>query len=229
LRYSKRLARFKALAPSHQKKKIRISPRLHDEVNTCGSYKNEYFIMDLFISQYVYSNHPGVAVLDIGSRVDGLVSHMATFTKVNIVDIRQMDIIIPNISSYIIDLSLPLRTNELSKFQVITSCHALEHFGLGRYGDHIDPNGHEKALASINQFVSLESQFILCVPFGPLDVIYYDCHRSLTIESWKDLLIKSNFLIVDIFVTDGKSWPQNIDKIHECPIRGAVTFITKKC
>jgi hypothetical protein len=33
------------------------------------------------------------------------------------------------------------------------SClHALEHFGLGRYGDPIDPRGHEKGITRWRRF-----------------------------------------------------------------------------
>ncbi len=47
------------------------------------------------------------------------------------------------------------------------SClHALEHFGLGRYGDPIDPLGHEKGLANMAHLLRRGGIFYLSVPIG---------------------------------------------------------------
>jgi SAM-dependent methyltransferase len=47
------------------------------------------------------------------------------------------------------------------------SClHALEHFGLGRYGDPIDPKGHERGLANMARLLKQDGVFYLSVPVG---------------------------------------------------------------
>ena len=47
------------------------------------------------------------------------------------------------------------------------SClHALEHFGLGRYGLPIDPNGYRKGLANLASFLRPGSTLYLSTPIG---------------------------------------------------------------
>jgi hypothetical protein len=45
------------------------------------------------------------------------------------------------------------------------SClHALEHFGLGRYGDPIDPQGHEKGITSMTALLKPDGACHLSIP-----------------------------------------------------------------
>ena len=46
-------------------------------------------------------------------------------------------------------------------FDSISCLHALEHFGLGRYGDMIDPQGYEKGLFNISSYLTLGGKFSL--------------------------------------------------------------------
>ena len=42
----------------------------------------------------------------------------------------------------------------------------LEHIGLGRYGDKLDPDGWSKALASLAQLLQPQGILLLSVPIG---------------------------------------------------------------
>lgn len=47
------------------------------------------------------------------------------------------------------------------------SClHAIEHFGLGRYGDPIDPLGYERGIANMAQLLKSGGRFYLSTPIG---------------------------------------------------------------
>lgn len=47
------------------------------------------------------------------------------------------------------------------------SClHAIEHFGLGGYGDPIDPNGHERGTANMAALLKPGGIFYLSAPIG---------------------------------------------------------------
>jgi hypothetical protein len=47
------------------------------------------------------------------------------------------------------------------------SClHAIEHFGLGRYGDPIDPLGYKKGIANMASLLSTGGVFYLSTPIG---------------------------------------------------------------
>jgi|ETNvirnome_2_300_1030623.scaffolds.fasta_scaffold07676_2 hypothetical protein len=50
---------------------------------------------------------------------------------------------------------------------ILTSLHAMEHFGLGRYGDNIDYFGDQKALKVFKDIICENGYLLLSVPFSP--------------------------------------------------------------
>lgn len=60
-------------------------------------------------------------------------------------------------------LRLPFRDGSLSS---ITCLHVVEHLGLGRYGDLLDPDGCWKGLAEIQRILALDGNLFLSVPVG---------------------------------------------------------------
>lgn len=51
-------------------------------------------------------------------------------------------------------------------FKLITCLHALEHFGLGRYGDRVDYQGDFKALVEFSRVLELRGTLLLSVPYS---------------------------------------------------------------
>ena len=68
-----------------------IYPFLDDYEVNAGNIKNQLFHADLLISQCINKNKPEKH-LDIGSRIDGLVAHVASFRNIDVLDIRNIDI-----------------------------------------------------------------------------------------------------------------------------------------
>ena len=67
---------------------------------------------------------------------------MASFRKIKIIDIRTLDSSQhPNIEFVQLDL---MASTEIEPVDSVSCLHAIEHFGLGRYGDPIDVFGHIK-------------------------------------------------------------------------------------
>jgi SAM-dependent methyltransferase len=60
--------------------------------------------------------------------------------------------------------------------------HTIEHFGLGRYGDPIDPDGHTKGLEQLKQMVKPGGVFYLSTPIGP-ERIEFNAHRVFAPET----------------------------------------------
>ena len=52
------------------------------------------------------------------------------------------------------------------KLKLITCLHALEHFGLGRYGDNIDYQGDLKALVEFNRVLEPGGTLLISVPYS---------------------------------------------------------------
>ena len=57
------------------------------------------------------------------------------------------------------------------------SClHALEHFGLGRYGDPVDPEGFRRGLANMAALLKPDGVFYLSVPIG-IERVEFNANR----------------------------------------------------
>lgn len=82
------------------------------------------------------------------------------------------------------------------------SClHALEHFGLGRYGDPIDPQGHLRGFESLIRMLKPNATFYLSFPIGRPAVEFnahriFDCLEVLTWPS-SELLVLKRFDYID--------------------------------
>ena len=127
-------------------------PILSDYRDTAGVAKGHYFYQDLVVAQRVFLRNPQRHV-DIGSRIDGFVAHVASFREIEMFDIRPLETSAPNIRFTVQDiLELPSHLQEYS--DSVSCLNALEHFGLGRYGDPIDPNGHIKGFENLLDLVS---------------------------------------------------------------------------
>ena len=148
---------------------LNILPCLHDRNDTAGSVNNEYFWQDLMVSQWIYGENPAVHV-DIASRMDGFVAHVASFRKIVVFDIRDIDLDIPNVSFKRADLmseqSVKAYLENNGQCDSLSCLHAIEHFGLGRYGDDIDPLGYEKGITNISRLLKTNGIFYLSTPIG---------------------------------------------------------------
>lgn len=149
-------------------------PCLHDKREQSGAAATEYFAQDLYVAQQVFRANPRTHV-DIGSRIDGFVAHLATFRTVTVIDIRPNATRIPNVEFLQADLMSPPGTL-IAALDSLSCLHTLEHFGLGRYGDPVDPNGFAIGLANMARLVASGGTFYLSVPVGR-ERVEFNAHR----------------------------------------------------
>src|SRR5450759_798742 len=159
-RYLRDLAAFR----KGYKGPIEFLPCLHDWYEEGGSTKDEYFWQDLLVARMIFEAKPEKHV-DVGSRVDGFVAHVACFRRIELFDIRPITTRIPGVTFKRSDL---MSTDDaMTGYCDSLSClHALEHFGLGRYGDSIDANGLERGLANMARLLVDNGVFYLSLPIG---------------------------------------------------------------
>lgn len=149
-------------------------PCLYDWFEEGGSTKDEYFWQDLHIAKKIHQAAPEKHV-DIGSRIDGFVAHVASFREIEIFDIRPVTSVIPGVVFRQADLMSP--SDEFVDYCDSLSClHALEHFGLGRYGDPIDPHGFVAGLRNMARILRPSGVFYLSVPIG-MERVEFNAHR----------------------------------------------------
>lgn len=149
---------------------LQLQPCLHDRGAEGGAVRGEYFTQDLYVAQMIHRRQPGRHV-DIGSRIDGFVAHVASFREIEVLDIRPVRVAIPGVVFRQADLmadGLPptVRCDSLS------CLHALEHFGLGRYGDTLDAQGSRKGLRNMARLLQPGGHFYLSVPIGRERVVF---------------------------------------------------------
>jgi hypothetical protein len=155
---------------------LRFQPCLHDWWEQAGAIDNEYFWQDLFVARMIHQRSPSRHV-DVGSRLDGFVAHLATFMDVEVLDVRKLDVKVPGVVFRQADLMDSTALPEQCSPSV--SClHAIEHFGLGRYGDPINDKGLELGLANLSKIVEREGHLYLSCPIGD-NVAYFNAHRAV--------------------------------------------------
>lgn len=176
------------------KGRLTLLPCLHDRFKESGFAKNEYFWQDLYVAQRIREANPERHV-DIGSRIDGFVAHVASFREIEVFDIRPLDVKIPGVVFKQMDLMNP--DGLVSEYCDSLSClHALEHFGLGRYGDQVDPKGHELGLRNMLKMLRKGGIFYLSVPIGIERVEFngqrvFDPRTFISLAAENQLILKS--------------------------------------
>ena len=139
-------------------------PCLGDRWENCGTTSGHYFHQDLLVARKIYETNPQKHV-DVGSRTDGFVAHIATFREIEVFDVRPLEAKIHNMNFIQADLMKP--QNQFMNYCDSLSClHALEHFGLGRYGDPIDIQGHIKGFNNLVKILKPKGALYFSVPIG---------------------------------------------------------------
>lgn len=169
----------------------KMHPVLNERYAQGGTMSGHYFHQDLHVAKLIFKNNP-LKHVDIGSRTDGFVAHVASFRNIEIIDIRAIKSNIENIVFRQVDLmKLP---SELENYcDSVSSLHAIEHFGLGRYNDPIDYFGYLKAILNISKMLKPNGIFYFSVPIGP-QRIEFNAHRVFSVQ-YLITLVSENFNI----------------------------------
>lgn len=159
-------ARFRSLLrrqPSLLEAELRWAPILGDLTQTAGSSRSIYFQQDLLCSRFVLEQS-ACSHLDIGSRVDGFIAQVAASRSLDVLDVRPLPLAaFPQIRFRQGDILEP-PTELKGRYALVSSLHALEHVGLGRYGDPLAVDGFERAVRQAASLVQPAGQLLLSVP-----------------------------------------------------------------
>lgn len=163
-------------------------PILWDYDAEAGSANGHYFHQDLVVASYINKKNP-IRHIDIGSRIDGFVAHVASFRKIEIIDVRELKSLDHNNISFI---KADLMNAENAKENItdsISCLHAIEHFGLGRYNEPLDPNGHKKAFENIIKMLKIGGSLYISFPIANSNEVHFNAHR---VFNPKDIFVWSN-------------------------------------
>jgi len=183
------------------------SPYLSDRHDQSGTAKGGYFFQDFHVARKIFERNP-VRHVDVGSRVDGFVAHVASFRTIEVLDIRPLSTTIPTILFRQANL-MELHDDLRECCDSLSCLHALEHFGLGRYGDPIDLYGHVKGFESLCQIVKAGGLLYLSVPIGP-ERVDFNGNRVFNIQTFLDLAKPLFTLEAFSYIDDTGSFHENV-------------------
>lgn len=153
---------------------LRFYPCLTDDLPFQQTHST-YFYQDCWAARQVFSHKPNYLV-DLGSTVL-MVGILSQFTRCISVDIRPLQAGLKGLDAIQASIMhLPFKSDEVP---CITTMCVLEHIGLGRYGDPINPEGTAEAVAEISRVVAPGGIVIYSVPVGR-ELNEFNAHRRFS-------------------------------------------------
>jgi hypothetical protein len=159
-----------------------------DYDDQAGSASGHYFHQDLLVASFINKNNP-VRHIDIGSRIDGFIAHVASFRKIDVMDVRDLDGTGHDNISFIKADLMNKNSAQDNITDSISCLHAIEHFGIGRYGDPVDPKGHVKGFNNIIRMLKQGGTLFISFPIGQGNEVHFNAHRVFhpkDIFSWAE-------------------------------------------
>ncbi|NQV78294.1 MAG: DUF268 domain-containing protein [Lutibacter sp.] len=206
---------------------IRIFPILTDKYKEAGSINSQYFIQDLYFASIIFKIKP-IRHVDIGSRIDGFISHLLVFMEVDILDIRPIKSGIKGLNFRQVDIMSKHGLSTIDKYPSVSCLHTIEHFGLGRYGDGFNLQGWKAGLENILGLVEYSGFFYLSTPIGRRR-IEFNAHRVFDPKELIEYTVSSGFKLVSFeFLDDANIIKDNLEADFSEIIYGCGFFVFQK-
>lgn len=190
--------KFKRISSDDKRFKVRWLdqfPCLLDKTSTTG-FEPHYTYHPPWAARIIAKNNPKLHI-DISS-----ILHFSTivsaFVPVHFYDYRPAKLILNNLDTKKCDLmAMPFADNSVES---LSCMHTVEHVGLGRYGDTMDPSGDIKAISELKRILAPGGSLLFVVPIG-IPKIEFNAHRIYSyaqiIEYFSDVELKEFSLIPD--------------------------------
>lgn len=176
----------------------KFMPIVWDKFDSSWVAKGAYFHQDLLVAKKIFENKP-IKHVDIWSRVDWFVAHVAVFREIEVFDIRALENKVKNIHFKQADLT-KLDKNLINYCDSISALSVIEHFWLWRYWDKINSNWDTEWLENIYKILKKWGKFYFSIPIWP-QRIEFNAHRVYSIkyllDIFKDKYLLSNFSYTD--------------------------------
>lgn len=166
-------------------------PIIRDKYSYAGTIGN-YFWQDLWAARLIYKS--GIKKhFDIGSRLDGFIAHLlAADIDVTMIDVREFPGEVEGLHT-IVDDATSLHQIPNDSIESMSALCSLEHFGLGRYGDPIDPEACFKCFDNIQRKLKKGGRLYISLPIGK-ERVEFNAHRvfyaSTVVECFSSLQLK---------------------------------------
>ena len=106
-----------------------------------------------------------------------------------------------------------------NSLESISALCSVEHFGLGRYGDPIEPDAWEKALRAFQRVLKPGGKLYFSVPVGQIDKVCFNAHRVYRPQTIIDVLDEMQILemgyISTLDVIECMKWQKDHLEIYQ--------------
>jgi SAM-dependent methyltransferase len=179
-------------------------PMVHDSTGT-SPFDAHYFYANGWAMRRITATKPYQHV-DVGSQT-AFVNLLSAITPVIFVDYRPLKTKLPGLQCVGGDLlNLPFNDRSLMS---ISCLHVIEHIGLGRYGDPLDPKGTSKSVRELCRVLAPGGNLYLAVPVGH-PRLCFNAHRVHASETILEMA--SELELVEFSgVSDDGHYAENVD------------------
>lgn len=204
----------------------RLFPIFSDMYEGAGTASGHYFHQDLYFAQKIFKNGPGTHC-DIGSRIDGFVAHILAFRSIVVIDIRKMESKVKGLLFKQADL-MNLSEEFYNKYESVSCLHALEHFGLGRYTDPLNPYGYRLGFANLSKMLKNDGVLYFSVPVGR-QRIEFNAHRIFSISTILSLAHDNGLELIDFDYVDDNGDFVSVNSIEETKLKRISDHLAYGC
>jgi SAM-dependent methyltransferase len=156
----------------------RFFPRIKDfypifgEDMATADFDRHYIYHPAWAARIIARDQPEFHV-DISSILD-FSTLVSAFVPVHFYDYRSVKISLEGLTVGQVDLSvLPFKDNEIKS---ISCMHVIEHVGLGRYGDPVNPEADLRAVEELKRVLAAGGNLLFVVPIGK-EKLAFNAHR----------------------------------------------------
>lgn len=168
--------------PNFKKSTEFLYPCLEDRT-TYTPIEPTYFFQDTWAARKIFKTKP-LHHYDIGSSIK-TIAIISQFVPTTMIDIRPLELKLNNLffqkGSV---LALPFEDNSIES---LSSLCVVEHIGLGRYGEPLDPWGSEKAAKELKRVLKTGGNLLFSVPVDNENQVCFNAHRTFTRKYILDL------------------------------------------
>lgn len=196
--------RYKIKDPKAKLLNLNLFPILNEKTKLTP-FDAHYFYHPVWAFNRIIKNKPKEHV-DVASDYR-LSSYLSNFIKTTFIDIRPIKVKLKNLTiKEGSALNLPYKNSSVSSLSCL---HVIEHIGLGRYGDLIDPKGTIKACNEFKRVLQKNGFLYIATPIGK-EKICFNAHRVFFQQTIIDYF-KPLRLIEFSIITDNGSFIENTD------------------